>query len=596
MHLFLLHSFWLLIALSNSVLVAAEKDPNEQFAALLHDEWEFRLREDPLFATEAGDHRYDNKLPKVSLADEKRRNGAHREFLARLKDIKRDALTSANQLNFDIFARLLRERVREFEFQTYLMPVSDRWGFHVEFPELPRNMPLSTTRDYENYIARLRGFADYSTGHIELMREGVRRSMTLPSVIMQRYNEPLEAQIVDDPERSLLYGPLRKFPQSVSEKDRERLQVAARKAITDSVVPGYKRILKFMKEEYVANCRSTIAASALPNGRDYYRFCIGKFTTLDDRTPDEIHSLGEAEVARIRGEMDKIIRQVKFDGDFAKFTEYLRTDPKFYAKTPEELEKEVSYILKRMDGQLPTLFGRLPRMSYGIRRVPDYIAPQTMFAYYQGPTGDGRRAGFFYINTHKLPSRPLYMLEALSLHEAVPGHHLQIALQTELTGLPEFRKYTGFTAYVEGWGLYAESLGLDAGFYKDPYANFGRLTMEIWRACRLVVDTGIHYQGWTRERAVEYMRANSAMSMQDIRSEVDRYIGWPGQALAYKIGQLKISQLRKEAEAKLGETFDVRAFHDMVLGGGAVPLGTLESNVRKWIDDTKSIRAGERAN
>ena len=596
MHSFSLPCFWLLVALTNPILATAGVGPDDQFSVLLHDEWEFRLREDPLFATETGDHRYDDKLPKVSLADENRRNAAQRQFLARLENINRDALSSANQLNYDIFARVIRERVREFEFRTYLMPVSDRWGFHVEFPELPRNLPLATTRDYENYISRLGAFADYAAGHIDLMREGIRRSMTLPSVIMQRYNEPLEAQIVEDPEKSLLYGPLKKFPPSVAEKDRGRLQAAARTAIADSVVPGYKRFLKFMKEEYVPNCRGTIAASALPNGREYYRFCVGKYTTLDDRTPEEIHSLGEAEVARIRGEMGQIIRELEFDGDFAKFTEYLRTDPKFYAKTPEELEKEVSYILKRMDGQLPTLFGRLPRMPYGIRRVPDYIAPQTMFAYYQGPTGDGSRAGFFYINTYKLPSRPLYMLEALSLHEAVPGHHLQIALQTELADLPDFRKYTGFTAYIEGWALYAEPLGLEAGFYKDPYSNFGRLTMEIWRACRLVVDTGIHHQGWSREQAVEYMRANSAMSMQEVRSEVDRYIGWPGQALAYKIGQLKISELRTEAEAELGEKFDIRGFHDVVLGGGAVPLRTLESNVHKWINDTKLKRTAERSN
>ena len=308
------------------------------------------------------------KLPKVSLADEKRRNAAQRKFLARLESIKRDALTPANQLNYDIFARVLREHVREFEFQTYLMPVSDRWGFHIEFPELPRNMPLTTTRDYENYIARLGGFADYAAGHIELMREGIRRSMTLPSVIMQRYNEPLEAQIVDDPEKSLLYGPLKKFPQSVPENDQERLQAAARKAIAESVVPGYRRFLKFMKDEYVPNCRGTIAASALPNGRDYYRFCVGKFTTLDDRTPEEIHAIGKAEVARIRGEMDKIIREVKFDGDFAKFTEYLRTDPKFYAKTPEELEKEVS--LHSQANGWPVAHAVRPLAANAVRHPP----------------------------------------------------------------------------------------------------------------------------------------------------------------------------------------------------------------------------------
>jgi uncharacterized protein (DUF885 family) len=472
------------------------------------------------------------------------------------------------------------------------MPVSDRWGFHIDFPELPRNLSFATKLDYENYIARLNSFSAYAAGNIELMREGVSRGMTVPSVIMQRFNEPLEAQIVDDPEKSVLFAPLNKVPDAISQKDRERLQAAARKAIAESVVPGYRQFLKFMKDEYVPACRGSIAASALPNGRDYYRFCVTKFTTLDDRTPDQVHAIGLAEVARIRGEMDKIIRDVKFEGDFAAFTEHLRSDPKFYAKTPEELEKYVSHILKRIDGELPALFGHLPRMPYGLRRVPDFIAPQTMFAYYQGPTGDGRRAGFFYINTYNLPSRPLYMLEALSLHEAVPGHHLQIALQQELPNLPEFRKFGGFTAFIEGWGLYSERLGLETGFYTDPYSNFGRLTMECWRACRLVVDTGIHHLGWTRERAIEYMRSNSAMAMHDIRSEVDRYIGWPGQALAYKTGEMKISELRKEAESALGEKFDVRAFHDVVLGSGGVPLGMLETNVRAWIDKTKSATGG----
>ena len=569
-------------------LLAAEQSANGQFEAILHEAWELRLREDPLAATETGDHRYDDRLPKVSLANEKRYNEAQRAFMDRLKKINRDELSPANKTNYDVYNRGLRERIKEFEFDTYLMPVSDRWGFHIDFPELPRNLPLATVKDYENYISRLNGFSDYAAGHMELMREGVSRGMTVPSVIMQRYNEPLEAQIVDDPEKSLLFGPFQKLPESMPRKDQERLKAAARKAIAESVVPGYRTFLKFMKDEYVPSCRGTIAAAALPNGRDYYRFCVTKFTTLDDRTPDEVHSIGLAEVARIRGEMDKIIRDVKFDGDFAKFTEHLRTDPQFYAKTPEELEKYVSYILKRIDGQLPTIFGHLPRMPYGLRRVPDFIAPQTMFAYYQGPTGDGRRAGFFYINTYKLSSRPLYMLEALSLHEAVPGHHLQIALQQELPNLPEFRKYGGFTAFIEGWALYSERLGLETGFYTDPYSNFGRLTMECWRACRLVVDTGIHHLGWSRERAVEYMRSNSAMPIHDIRSEVDRYIGWPGQAVAYKTGEMKIRDLRNEAETALGDKFDVRAFHDVVLGSGGVPLGVLESNVRAWIDKTKA--------
>jgi uncharacterized protein (DUF885 family) len=577
------------VASSTSI---AAKPAVEDFAALLEEAWEFRLRESPLFATETGDHRYDDQMPKVSLADETRRDAAQRDFLARLEAIDRAALPAAEQVNYDIFGRKLREQIREHDFQTYLMPISDRWGFHVDFPELPRNMSLATTDDYENYIARLRGFAAYAEGHMELMREGVRRSVTVPSVIMQRYHEPLEAQIVDDPEKSLLYSPLREFPTTVPEEDREGLRTAARAAIAESVVPGYRRFLKFMKEEYVPNCRGTIAASALPQGRDYYRYCVSKFTTLDDLTPDQVHAIGQAEVSRIREEMDEIIRDVKFDGDFAKFTEHLRTDPQFYAESAEGLEKEVAFILKRMDGELPKLFGRLPRMPYGLRQVPDYIAPQATFAYYQSPTGDGTRAGFFYINTFNLASRPLYMLEALSLHEAVPGHHLQIALQQELEHLPQFRKYSGFTAFVEGWALYSERLGLEAGFYEDPYSNFGRLTMEVWRACRLVVDTGMHHLGWTREQAIEFMRANSAMPMHDIRSEVDRYIGWPGQALAYKTGEMKIRELRKNAEAALGDGFDVRAFHDVVLGSGAVPLGILEKNVQAWVEEMKSPVGG----
>jgi uncharacterized protein (DUF885 family) len=573
------------IASGGGPIATADTTPSAQFTALVDEAWEFALREDPLFATNTGEHRYDDQLPRVSLSDAKRRDATRRGFLARLEAIDRDALTPNDQANYDIFGRSLRDDIRDYEFQLHLMPVTDRNGFHIEFPELPRNLTLATVRDYENYIARLGRFSEYAAGHIEMMREGVLQGMTAPSVIMQRYNEPLEAQIVEDPEKSLLYAPFREFPPGVPESEHERLRDAGRKAIADSVVPGYRQFLKFMKEEYVPNCRGTIAASALPRGRDFYRYSIGKFTTIDDLTPDEVHAIGQAEVKRIRGEMDQIIRDVKFDGDFAKFTEFLRTDPKFYARSAEELEKEVAYAMKRMEGQLPTLFGRLPRMPCGVRQVPAYIAPQSTFAYYQTPTGDGRRAGFFYINTYNLPMRPLYMIEALSLHESIPGHHLQLALQQEQENLPNFRKYGGFTAFVEGWALYSERLGLESGFYKDPYSDFGRLTMEVWRACRLVVDTGMHYLGWTREQAIDFMRTNSALPIHDIRAEVDRYIGWPGQALAYKIGELKIRELRKDAESRLGDRFDIRAFHDVVLGSGSVPLSLLGKNVGAWIDE-----------
>lgn len=566
---------------------AAEPTAPEQLHTLLADSWESDMNESPLFATAVGDHRANDKLDRVTLADEARRAERDRDFLARWEAIPRDELTGMDRVNYDIFGRGLREAIAEREFATYLMPINNRGGFHVSFPELRREVPLVTTKDYENYIARLAAFRQYARDHIELMREGIRRGLTQPAVIMEGYEESLTPHLVDDAEKSLLFEPLHELPETVPASEHERLRDAARAAIRDSVVPGYREFLEFMQREYMPNARGTIAAAALPNGRDFYRHRVRKFTTLDDLTPDEVHARGLAEVKRIRAEMEQIIKQVEFQGSFAEFVEYLRTDPKFYAQTPEELLEKASYILKRADGELPNLFGRLPRMPYGIRPVPDYIAPKTTAAYYTPPSGDGTVAGFYNLNTFNLPSRELYTLESLSLHEAVPGHHLQIALQQEIEELPLFRRFGGSTAFVEGWALYSERLGHDMGFYTDPYSDFGRLTMEMWRACRLVVDTGIHYLGWTREEAIGFMQQHSAMSLHNIRAEVDRYIGWPGQALAYKTGELKIRELRTMAERELGEKFDIRAFHDVVLGSGAVPLAVLEEQVKEWLDQVK---------
>jgi uncharacterized protein (DUF885 family) len=340
-----------------------------------------------------------------------------------------------------------------------------------------------------------------------------------------------------------------------------------------------------MKAEYLPAARGSIAASALPSGREFYRYRVKHFTTLDV-TPEEIHQLGLSEVKRIRAEMASVIQESGFEGSFDAFLDFLRTDSQFYATSGDQLQKEIAYVLKRMDGQLPRLFKTLPRMPYGIRLVPEYIAPRTTAAYYSRPAGDGTRAGFYYINVFNLKGRPLYQIEALSLHEAVPGHHLQIAIQQELTGLPKFRQYAGFTAFVEGWALYAERLGLEVGFYENPYSNFGRLSYEMWRACRLVVDTGMHYLGWTRRQAIQFMRNNTALSLHNITAEVDRYISWPGQALAYKMGELKIRELRQRAEGKLGERFDVRDFHQVVLEAGSVPLDVLDRNVQRYIDKT----------
>ncbi len=566
--------------------------PAEKWHQLMKESWEFELQESPLFATRVGDHRFNDRLPQVGVEDERRRLAAKRVFHDRAQAIDRAQLSATDQLNFDIWRRLLDDQIAEYDFKTYLIPITNREGFHIEFPELPKQVPLHTQADYENYLARLRAFDEYAAQHIELLQAGIDQGYTLPAVVLEGYLDSITAHIVDNPESSLLYEPFTRFPDTVPVGVRDALADAGRIAIEDHVVPGYRRFAEFMSKEYIPSCRSSISAASLPDGREFYRHRVRKFTTLET-TPEEIHELGLSEVKRIRQEMLTIVRNLEFEGDFADFLEYLRTADRFYADTPETLLKETALVLKRMDGELPKLFKTLPRTPYGIREVPAYIAPKTTTAYYMQPSGDGTQAGFYYVNTFNLKSRPLYGIEALSFHEAVPGHHLQIALQQELTEMPPFRRFAGFTAFVEGWALYAERLGLETGFYQDPYRDFGRLTYEMWRACRLVVDTGVHYFGWSRDEAIEFMASNSGLAMHNIRAEVDRYISWPGQALAYKTGELKIRELRKLAEEKLGDAFDVREFHDVVLLAGAVPLDILEQRVREYVARISPSNNGE---
>lgn len=555
---------------------------SDELAALFHDDWEFQLRENPLFATQVGDARYNDRLPSVTPADYARRFVEEREFLRRLEAIDRDALSPVERISHEIFGRLKRDAIAEHEFRSYFLPFTTFSSFFGDFPELPRRVPLRTVEDHENYLARLEGFRDWVGQYVELMRTGLREGYSLPRAALQGVERTLEAQIVDDPERSPLFSPFRDFPATVPEAERARLAERGRQVIPGSVVPGYREFLRFMSAEYLPAARTDIAASALPNGRAFYEHRVRSFTTVET-TAEEVHRLGLDEVARIRREMERIRDRVGFRGDLRAFADALRKDARFTVDSPDRLLMEAAYVAKRMDGELPRLFRTLPRSTYGIRPIPDYIAPKMTSAFYSEPAGDGTRAGFYYLNTYNLPARPLYELEALTLHEAVPGHHLQIARQQELGELPPFRRFTGFTAFTEGWALYAERLGLEAGFYQDPYSDFGRLTFEAWRACRLVVDTGIHHLGWTRRQAIDYMADNTALSLHNIAAEVDRYITWPGQALAYKLGELKIRELRARAERELGSRFDLREFHDMVLGSGAVPLAILERNVEEWI-------------
>ena len=372
------------------------------------------------------------------------------------------------------------------------------------------------------------------------------------------------------------------MPNAIPYADRERLQQAAQDVIDETVVPAYREFSNYFNDIYLPASRDSIGASSLPNGEAFYEYRT-RFYTTTQMTPDEIHRVGLNEVKRIRDEMQLVIDELEFEGSFQDFLHFLRTDPQFYYETPEELFEGYLAISKRIDPEVVKVFGKLPRMPYGLRPIPDNIAPDTTTAYYSGPAADGSRPGYYYVNLYKPEVRPRYEMEVLTIHEAVPGHHLQIALQMELEAMPNFRKYSGFTAFTEGWGLYSESLGYEMGLYRDPYSHFGALTYDMWRAVRLVVDTGMHYKGWTRQQAIDFFKDNAAKTEQDIVNEIDRYISWPGQALAYKIGQLKMLELRRRSEQALGDDFDVRAFHDALLGGGALPLEILETRMNRWL-------------
>jgi uncharacterized protein (DUF885 family) len=582
----------LLFSISLSLLAIPALAAGE--ASRLHDlfqrEWEVRLREDPLFATSVGRHEYDDRLPSATLADLQRENTETRGFLDELKAIDRAKLPAVDQVDYDIFRRQLENRIADFELGDYQMPFNADSGFHSGFSRLPEEVPLATAKDYRNYISRLRAWPRYVREQIELMRMGIQRGFTVPRETLDGYDKTISAHVVDDPAKSVFWAPFETFPSTLPEGDRERLRQDGRSAVMEGAVAGYRQFLDFFQKEYLPHARATLAATDLPNGRAFYQQQIRRYTTLD-LPPEEIHRIGLSEVERISREMDAVMRKVDFQGDFAAFLKFLRTDPRFYAKTPQELLERASFIAKRIDGKLPSEFKTLPRLPYTVKPVPDDIAPKyTSGRYVEAPQGS-TQAGIFWVNTYQLESRPYYNLTALALHESVPGHHLQIALSRELSDLPNFRRFSYISAFGEGWGLYSEWLGLEMGMYDDPYSDFGRLTYEMWRACRLVVDTGVHAKGWTRQQAIDYLATRTALPLHEVETEVDRYISWPGQALSYKLGEIKIKELRRKAEKELGTGFDVRAFHDVVLGSGSVPLSVLENNVDRWIGTQQRERA-----
>jgi uncharacterized protein (DUF885 family) len=553
---------------------------NDLYAA----EWETTLREAPTFASHLGDLRYNDRWTDVSLEAIARRHGHQKDVLARLQAIDPGQLPAADRLNYLLYRHQLETDILEYPFRGWLVPLTQREGIQDE-NSLADSLRFKTVKDYEDWIARLKAFPTYMDQTIGLMQRGIEERIVQPRIVMRRIPDQIKRQIVDDPTESLYYKPLKQFPDEISAADRERLQFAAAQAISEGVVPAYRKFHKFFTEEYLPACFDEVGAWQLPRGEEFYAAKCRVFTTTN-LTPDEIHAIGLAEVARIRAEMEAIQKKVGFEGTFQQFLESLRTDKRHYYETPEELLEGYLALCKRIDPELTKLFRKLPRIPYGLEPIPQHMAPDTTAAYYRPPAANGSRAGTYFVNLYRPEMRPKYEMEALSLHEAVPGHHLQLALATELEGVPEFRKFTGFTAYVEGWALYAERLGEDLGCYEDPYSKFGQLTYEMWRAVRLVVDTGMHHKRWTREQAIQFFKENTAKSELDITNEVDRYIAWPGQALAYKIGELKIRELRAKAEKQLGERFDIREFHDVVLRNGAVPLDVLEQLVDEWLAGT----------
>jgi uncharacterized protein (DUF885 family) len=576
------------LSMTLAAFPAVAQSASKALTKLFDDERAFIWREDPLTATADGVRRYDDRLPSVTQAAQARRLKADEQFLRRLRAIKRAKLSQQQQVSYDLFAFMVTQRVTLARHKEWRAPFNSDSGFFADLLQLHSLVDPRTTKQYDDYIARLNDVPRYFDENIANLRQGMSDGFTLPSAILEGVARVVDGAQYSDPETMPFWKPFATFPDGVPERDRARLAAAGKVALTKAVISAYARFKSFFDAQYRPAARKTIGATALPGGRAYYADLVRYFTTLPDATAEGIHRTGLAEVKRIRAEMEAIVREVKYRGDFADFIAFLRADAQFYPKTPDELMREASFIAKEIDGKLPEYFGKLPRMPYGVKPVPEAIAPNyTAGRYNPGPMG---AAGEYWVNTYALETRPLYVLPALTLHEAVPGHHLQGSIARELGAVPAFRLNFYPHSFGEGWALYAEKLGEEMGVYHTPYQRFGRLTYEMWRACRLVVDTGMHAMDWSRDRALEYLTTNTALSKHEIRTEVDRYISWPGQALAYKTGELKIWELRARAKAALGERFDLRAFHDAVLENGGVTLPVLERRIDAYMARTRRTK------
>jgi uncharacterized protein (DUF885 family) len=565
-----------------------EAEAGESLNAFFEAEWNYEMEQSPVRASFMGDRRWNDRWGDQTLDAIRKREEHTKEALTRLKKFDRAALSPADQLNYDLFQKDLEQDIEGAKFRSYLMPITQRGGIQT-LDELADRLRFETLKDFEDWVARLKAFPTLMDQNIALMREGAKAHIIWPKIVLNRVPAQIDKQLVGKPEESSFFKPFKKFPEAISVADRERLTKAAQEAIVAGVLPSFQKLKKYFVEEYLPAAFEEVGIWKMPQGNEYYTYLARRHTTTA-LTPQQIHDKGLSEVARIKAEMQTIMAKVGFKGTLPEFFTKLRTDPQFFYKTPEELLEAYRALAKRIDPNLVKVFKTLPRTPYGVIPIPDKIAPDTTTAYYNQPAADGSRAGFYYVNLYKPETRPKWEMMALSLHESVPGHHLQIALAQELGDIPKFRRYGGFTAFSEGWGLYSESLGEDMGLYDDPYAKFGQLTYEMWRAVRLVVDTGMHQLKWDRQKAIDYFMENAPKAENDIVNEIDRYISMPGQALAYKIGELKIKELRERARSEIGEGFDVREFHDAVLLSGAVPLDVLEQNVNRWITTKKAAK------
>lgn len=573
---------WFLLICSISVW-ASETD--NQFQQLVERDWQFRLSEFPELAVSLDPTLPDTRFTDIGPKALRARADFWRDTLKQLEALNQAELSRENRINWRILRDQTLNAINDYDTGARYYSFNSDTQFWADWPRMAEGRAFQSRRDYDNYLSKLNALPAAMKQQIALLREGITLGFTQPRAVLAGRDSSIRKQVVAKVTDSDFYAPFLQLPASLSEHDKKTLQQQAELVIGKKVIPAYRELLRFFNDDYVPSARTTLGATQLPDGAAFYQAQIYQYTTLE-LSAEHIHQTGLSEVKRIREQMEAIKAQVHFNGDLQAFLDYLRSDAQFLAKSPHELLAEASYFSKKIDGLLPKYFAYLPRQPYGVVPVPEAIAPYYTAGRYVG-SNDPKQSGAYWVNTSKLDSRTLWSLPALTLHEAVPGHHLQNAIAAEQGEQPPFRRYSYISAYGEGWGLYSEFLGLEMGIYETPYQQFGRLVYEMWRACRLVVDTGVHAQGWSREQALDYMKANTALSVHEITTEVDRYISWPAQALSYKLGELKIRELRRKAEQELGERFDLRAFHDTVLKLGSVPLSVLEDEVNAWIATQK---------